>query len=49
MVVDIETGVERGRVETGCLRSAGMWYTPGFDRDFSTSTPLGRIARVSVG
>ncbi len=48
VVVDIETGAERGRADTGCLRSGGMWYTPGFERDFYTSTPLGCIARISV-
>jgi len=48
VVLDVETGVERGRVDTGCVVSSGMWYTPGFGRDFYTSTILGRIARVSV-
>jgi hypothetical protein len=49
VVVDVETGAERGRVNTGCLISSGMWYTPGFGRDFYTSTSLGGIARVSAG
>ncbi len=48
VVADVETGAELGRVDTGCLRSTGMWYTPGFGRDFYTSTMLGAIARVSV-
>lgn len=48
VVADVETGEERGRVDTGCLRSMGMWYTPGFGRDFYTSTMLGGIARISV-
>jgi len=48
VVVDIETGRERGRVDTGCFLSMGMWYTPGFGRDFYTSTGMGGIARISV-
>lgn len=48
LVVDIESGAERGRVDTGCLSASGMWYTPGFGRDFYTSTLMGRIARISV-
>lgn len=46
VVVDIETGRERGRVDTGCLLSGGMWYTPGLDRDLYTSSAYGGIARV---
>jgi hypothetical protein len=31
-VLEIETGEERGRAETGRLRSGGMWDMPGFGR-----------------
>ena len=48
VVLDIETGDERGRADTGCFMPMGMWYTPGFERDFYTSTAVGRIGRVSV-
>lgn len=48
VVVDVETGVERGRADTGCILSGGMWYTPGFGRDAYTSSPLGAIARLHV-
>ena len=48
VVLDIETGNERGRADTGCFMQIGMWYTPGFERDFYTSTAVGRIGRVSV-
>ena len=48
VVVDVETGEEKGRVDTGCVASGGMWYTPGFGRDFYTSTGLGGIARIYV-
>ena len=46
VVVDVETGEEKGRVDTDCVASGGMWYTPGFGRDFYTSTGLGGIARI---
>ena len=48
VVLDIETGREKGRVDTGCVRSGGMWYTPGFERDFYTTTGGGRFARIWV-
>lgn len=48
VVLDIETGIEKARADTGCGASSGMWYTPGFDRDFYTSTALGSIARLAV-
>ncbi len=49
VVLDVETGREKGRANTGCGMSGGMWYTPGFGRDFYTSTGFGGIARVYVG
>ncbi len=48
VVLDIETGQEKARADTGCSASSGMWYTPGFERDFYTSTLLGGVARLYV-
>ena len=48
VVVDIETGREKGRADTGCVMSGAMWYTPGFERDFYTTTGFGGYARVFV-
>lgn len=48
VVLDIETGSEKARVDTGCIVPTGMWYTPGFARDFYTSTAAGGIARMAV-
>ena len=49
VVADIETGRELARADTGCLLSAGMWYTPGWRRDVYTTTPFfGGVARVTV-
>jgi hypothetical protein len=48
VVLDIESGHERGRVDTGLGMSGGMWYTPGFERDFYTSSSFGGIARIHV-
>jgi hypothetical protein len=41
VVIDVETGREKGRADTGCVMSGGMWYTPGFGRDFYTTTGFG--------
>jgi hypothetical protein len=48
VVVDIESGTEKGRVATGAPRSSGMFFTPGFDRDFYYATAFGQVARISV-
>jgi hypothetical protein len=48
MVVNIETGEEKRRADTGCVASGGVWCPPGFGRDFYTSTGLGGIARIFV-
>ena len=48
VVVDIQSGQELGRVDTGCLASTGMWYTPGGERDFYTTTSFGRVGRIWV-
>jgi hypothetical protein len=48
VVLDVETGREKARADTGCVVPTGMWYTPGFDRDFYTSTAVGGISRLFV-
>ena len=49
VVVDIETGQEKGRVATGACYAAAMAFYPGFDRDFySTSGAHGLLYRVYV-
>ncbi len=49
VVVDIETGLEKGRVATGTLFAAAMMACPGFERDFYvTSGVHGALCRVYV-
>ena len=48
VVVDEETGQEKARTDTGCFMSGAMWYTPGFGRDFYTTTGAGYFGRVYV-
>lgn len=46
VVVDIETGRERGRASIGATATFGMFLCPGFARDFYVATLPGQIARV---
>jgi hypothetical protein len=46
VVVDIESGSEKGRAPTGAAASMGMFLCPGFERDFYVATLPGMIARV---
>ena len=46
VVVDIESGTEKGRAPTGAAASMGMFLCPGFERDFYVATLPGMIARV---
>ena len=49
VVVDLETGKEKGRVATGALIAACMAACPGLNRDYySTSGPMGLLYRVYV-
>ena len=49
VVIDIETGEEKGRVATGARYAAAMAFYPGLGRDFySTSGPHGLLYRVYV-
>jgi hypothetical protein len=47
VVLDIETGEERGRVDTGSPLQSALFLTPGFDRDLYVCT-FSTITRVSV-
>ena len=46
VIVEIETGRERGRAPIGALTTSGMFLCPGFERDFYVATLPGAIARV---
>lgn len=48
VVVDIESGQERGRAPIGAVASMGMFPCPGFERDFYVATLPGSVARVFV-
>ncbi|MFT5204191.1 MAG: hypothetical protein ACI9C1_003598, partial [Candidatus Aldehydirespiratoraceae bacterium] len=50
VVVDIETGIERARIDTTATAGAGMWFTPGFNRDFYYTSTLnpGVVARCHI-
>ncbi len=51
LVLDIESGEEKARIETNARARLGMWFTPGFGRDFYYMSRLngGSIERVVVG
>jgi len=48
LVLDVESGVVRGRASIGAAASSGMFLCPGFDRDFYVATLPGPIARIFV-
>ena len=48
VLVDIETGIERGRAPIDAAASMGMFPCPGFARDFYVATLPGTIARIFV-
>ena len=48
VVVDIETGVERGRATCGAPSLSGMFFCPGFERDLYSASLSGAIARIFV-
>lgn len=47
VVLDIETGEERGRVDTGSPLQSALFLAPGFDRDLYVCT-FSTVTRVSV-
>ena len=48
VVLDLETGEERGRVHSGAARSSGVFFCPGWDRDLYYATLFGEVARIYV-
>ena len=48
VVVDIETGLERGRAPIGASAAMGMFLCPGFGRDFYVASGWGTVARIFV-
>ena len=48
VVLDLETGEERGRVHAGAAQSSGMFFCPGWDRDLYYATLFGEVARIYV-
>ena len=48
VVLDLETGDERGRVHSGAAQSSGMFFCPGWDRDVYYATLFGEVARIYV-
>lgn len=48
VVVDVETGAERGRAPLDARGTLGMFLCPGFDRDFYFASLPGSIGRVHV-
>ena len=49
VVLDLETGEEKGRVHSGAQQSSGMFFCPGWDRDVYYATLFGQVARIYVG
>jgi hypothetical protein len=47
VVLDTETGEERGRVDTGSPLQSALFLTPGFDRDLYVCT-FSTVTRVSI-
>ena len=48
VVLDLETGEEKGRVHSGAARSSGMFFCPGWERDVYYVTLSGEVARIYV-
>jgi hypothetical protein len=48
VVVDIETGRELGRAPSGAPSISGMFFCPGYGRDFYSGSLRGAIARYYV-
>ena len=48
VILDIETGEERGRAGIGARSTSGMFLCPGFERDFYVAALPGEISRVFV-
>lgn len=48
VIVDIETGAEKGRASSGTPATFGMFCCPGFGRDFYLASLPGAVARIFV-
>ncbi|MEN8184427.1 MAG: hypothetical protein ABFS46_18030, partial [Myxococcota bacterium] len=48
VIVDGETGSERGRAPTGALFLGGMFFCPGSGRDLYAASVSGAISRIHV-
>jgi outer membrane protein assembly factor BamB len=48
VVLDLESGEEKGRVHSGAAQSSGMFFCPGWDRDLYYATLFGEVARIYV-
>ena len=48
VIVDVETGAERGRAPTGTPFLGGMFFCPGFGRDLYAASVSGAISRIYV-
>ena len=48
VIVDVETGAERGRAPTGAPFLGGMFFCPGFGRDLYAASASGAISRIYV-
>ena len=47
-MLDLETGEERGRVNSGAPQLAGMFFCPGWNRDVYYATIFGLVGRAYV-
>ncbi|MCH8815975.1 MAG: hypothetical protein IH957_12965 [Chloroflexi bacterium] len=49
VVLDLETGEERGRAHSGAPQSSGMFFCPGWNRDVYYATIFSQVARIYAG
>ena len=49
VVLDLETGAERGRVHSGAPQLTGMFFCPGWNRDVYYATIMQHVGRAYVG
>jgi len=48
VVIDLDTGIEKGRCALGAPAGLGMFFCPGFGRDLYAVSMLGPVARIAV-
>jgi hypothetical protein len=49
VILDLDTGNEKGRATLGAAAGYGMFFCPGFHRDLYAVSLLGPVARISIG